>query len=599
MNGSIPDAVNITLSGANINLPATGSSIAFSIGSGSQVNLSLLGTNTLTGDDYYAGLGVPTGATLDITAASTGSLATTGNNGAAGIGGGTVNINGGTVTASAGSGTLTINGGSVNAKNIQPVVYNSNSVTESLVTVSGLPASASVSYTVNGGNSVSCSTDANGMLYLWLPLSTTVNIDIAANGSYYVATGNIGNAGSNPNLTALLYTISTTSLPPGIIGQPYSASLSAQSGTAPYTWSASGLPAGLTLDSSTGSVSGTPTDTGNFSVAVTVYDMNNEKVSATLTLTVNQTFSIDLTGLSVSQGTLSPGFDKNIVAYQVYTSSNLSSLDVTVQTADPAAGLTIGGQTAESGVGRSVYLNQGANLIPVVVTAPGGDNQKAYILSVNGTVGDDNLGSLSVSTGSLSFNPGTTTYNLGSVDSSVSSLSLTASPDDPKALMLLNGGLLPAGVPTAVNLAYGSNEIAVMVVAQDAATKTYTIDVTRNQATSPPTGGEQYTVTPVSDPSYTIGTAAGGVPTMTVNSGVSGFKYFTVTITPVVSQAGNETAVFVQYRSGEQIAINAINTDFNSVNGAQAGFNVQSGDMVKVFIVDALTNQTGSKPNPL
>ena len=40
--------------------------------------------------------------------------------------------------------------------------------------------------------------------------------------------------------------------------------LSASGGTAPYTWSASGLPAGVTIGATTGTVSGTPTTAGTY-----------------------------------------------------------------------------------------------------------------------------------------------------------------------------------------------------------------------------------------------------------------------------------------------------------------------------------------------
>jgi hypothetical protein len=68
-------------------------------------------------------------------------------------------------------------------------------------------------------------------------------------------------------------TITTTSLPDGVVGAAYSQTLAASAGTTPYTWSlASGtLPAGLGLDSSTGTISGTPTTaaTSTFTVKVT------------------------------------------------------------------------------------------------------------------------------------------------------------------------------------------------------------------------------------------------------------------------------------------------------------------------------------------
>jgi len=66
--------------------------------------------------------------------------------------------------------------------------------------------------------------------------------------------------------------IATTALPNGVVGSSYSASAQATGGAAPYTWTASGLPAGLTLDANTGQIGGTPTASGAASVTVTVTD---------------------------------------------------------------------------------------------------------------------------------------------------------------------------------------------------------------------------------------------------------------------------------------------------------------------------------------
>jgi len=67
----------------------------------------------------------------------------------------------------------------------------------------------------------------------------------------------------------------TTTLPDGITGTPYEATLVAHGGVLPYTWSVvvyAPLPRGLALDSTTGRVSGTPTEAFRGYVGLTVQD---------------------------------------------------------------------------------------------------------------------------------------------------------------------------------------------------------------------------------------------------------------------------------------------------------------------------------------
>ena len=86
--------------------------------------------------------------------------------------------------------------------------------------------------------------------------------------------------------------VSTVSLPGAVVGTPYTATLTAAGGVPLYTWSitAGTLPAGLTLDASTGVISGTPTAPGNASFTVEVTDSGNPPTSAVasavITLTV-------------------------------------------------------------------------------------------------------------------------------------------------------------------------------------------------------------------------------------------------------------------------------------------------------------------------
>ncbi|TEB15295.1 hypothetical protein Psfp_02212 [Pelotomaculum sp. FP] len=83
---------------------------------------------------------------------------------------------------------------------------------------------------------------------------------------------------------------------------------------------------------------------------------------------------------------------------------------------------------------------------------------------------------------------------------------------------------------------------------------------------------------------------------MTVRTGVSGLKYFGAQINPVTAHAGQEAVVFTHLRGGLQLSLNVTKADFDLVDRAQAGFNVQVGDIVKVFIMDDLTNDVDHNP---
>lgn len=70
--------------------------------------------------------------------------------------------------------------------------------------------------------------------------------------------------------------------PPGTVGVPYppfARLFTATGGTAPYTWTATGLPSGMTLSSS-GFLSGTPAVSGTFELLATVQDSSNPKLTA-------------------------------------------------------------------------------------------------------------------------------------------------------------------------------------------------------------------------------------------------------------------------------------------------------------------------------
>jgi hypothetical protein len=101
-------------------------------------------------------------------------------------------------------------------------------------------------------------------------------------------------------ITPLPLTISGTP-PYGQVGQPYTATLTASGGVAPYNWSAVGLPAGLALYND-GTISGTPTTKGTFSTVVTVADSKGVTANATYSMTISQLSCTKPSGIKSSKG---------------------------------------------------------------------------------------------------------------------------------------------------------------------------------------------------------------------------------------------------------------------------------------------------------
>jgi hypothetical protein len=104
-------------------------------------------------------------------------------------------------------------------------------------------------------------------------------------------------------------TIITTAVSNGTVGLPYSSTLVAQNGTAPYLWSliSGPLPPGLALNSATGAITGTPSAAGTFPFSVKVTDNGSPAQTAA------QSFSASITvGLTITTTTLPNGTENSV-----------------------------------------------------------------------------------------------------------------------------------------------------------------------------------------------------------------------------------------------------------------------------------------------
>ena len=111
---------------------------------------------------------------------------------------------------------------------------------------------------------------------------------------------------ASPSSPSSNLTVTTASLPGGTVGAGYSSSVIASGGATPYTYSASGLPGGLSINSSTGAITGTPAQSsvGTASATITVTDST---MPASQTATANLSIKIIPATLVVTTSSLPPG----------------------------------------------------------------------------------------------------------------------------------------------------------------------------------------------------------------------------------------------------------------------------------------------------
>ena len=91
----------------------------------------------------------------------------------------------------------------------------------------------------------------------------------------------------------------------------------------------------------------------------------------------------DLSGLTLSAGTLAPAFARDSLSYTATVANRVTRLTVTPTSNHNGAAITVNGTSVSSGTASSaISLNVGENTIAIVVTAEDGTTTKTYTVIV-------------------------------------------------------------------------------------------------------------------------------------------------------------------------------------------------------------------------
>ncbi len=399
------------------------------------------------------------------------------------------------------------------------------------------PTAAGATIKVNG--TAVASGSASGVITLG---STATVITIAVTAADGVATQSysvtvIQAASSNADLTALTTTAGTLS--PVFASATLAYAVAVSNGTA--TTTVTPTTAGSTIKVNTVTVtSGTasaaiPLNVGAnpISIVVTAADGVTTK-TYTLTVTRAASANADLSTLTTTAGTLTPVFAAASLSYSATVPYATSSITVTPTAAGPT-GTTIKVDTTAVVSGTAsgfINLAPGGNAISIIVTAANGTATKTYTLNVTRS-NSEKLATLTLPVGmtfNQAFNPDILTYYItATATATACKFTPTAADAASGATIAVDGAALTSGTQSpALAYPYSTVTHTIVVTAPDGvATRTYTLNVWRKEASTSPLTGYAliYDVTT----SRTLATSASGGTDQFYNP--AGDVQFTVTST--------------------------------------------------------------------
>jgi len=154
--------------------------------------------------------------------------------------------------------------------------------------------------------------------------------------------------------------LASGALPDGVTGTVYPTQTipSATGGTGPYTYTATGIPAGLTFNTTTREITGTPTQIGSYTIPVTATDANGNSITSNFTLNITDP-------LVLAPAALANGTRNAVYPTQTIPAATGGTAPYTYTAADVPAGLAFNPTTREI---TGIPTQSGTFAIPVTAT---------------------------------------------------------------------------------------------------------------------------------------------------------------------------------------------------------------------------------------